>query len=171
MTKNKLTNAKICHENLKLGAKLIKMGSDVPDQKRIAKYEKEQNFLRNLTYRIDRNQRADPLVRHTVLNKSRCAGLESSGYGHSRQRTDMFKTSLLDADSSSLLFPDTSSQGRPFSMQAVVVMNTAGSGRKNQPLQPIKVHKPSIKKVKAATAGKRIRTNLSVEDRSAISGV
>lgn len=39
MTKKKLENAKICHENLKLGAKLIKMGSDVPDQKRISKFE------------------------------------------------------------------------------------------------------------------------------------
>lgn len=39
VTKKKLENAKICHENLKLGAKLIKMGSDVPDQKRVAKFE------------------------------------------------------------------------------------------------------------------------------------
>lgn len=31
ITKNKLTNAKICHENLKLGVKLIKMESEVPD--------------------------------------------------------------------------------------------------------------------------------------------
>mmetsp|Transcript_697 Transcript_697/g.967 ORF Transcript_697/g.967 Transcript_697/m.967 type:complete len:127 (+) Transcript_697:44-424(+) len=31
VTKKKLENAKINHENLKLGAKLIKMGSDVPD--------------------------------------------------------------------------------------------------------------------------------------------
>ena len=31
VTKNKLTNAKINQENFMLGAKLIKMGSDVPD--------------------------------------------------------------------------------------------------------------------------------------------
>ena len=49
-----------------LGAKLIKTGSDVPDQARIAKFENAQNYLRNLTYRVDRGQRADPLVKHTV---------------------------------------------------------------------------------------------------------
>ena len=39
VTKNKLQNAKISKENITLGAKLIKTGSDVPDQARIAKYE------------------------------------------------------------------------------------------------------------------------------------
>ena len=84
------------------------MGSDVPDQKRIAKFDQQQNYLRNLTYRMDRGMRADPLIRHTVLNKSRCATLETSGYGPRKTRhQDMFMTSLLDADSSSVLFPDT----------------------------------------------------------------
>ena len=39
VTKNKLQNARISQENIMLGAKLIKTGSDVPDQARIAKYE------------------------------------------------------------------------------------------------------------------------------------
>jgi len=30
---------------------------------------------------MDRGQRADPLIRHTVMNKVRCNTLESSGYG------------------------------------------------------------------------------------------
>ena len=41
MTKNKIENAKVGQQNLMLGSKLIKMGSDVPDQKRIAKFEQE----------------------------------------------------------------------------------------------------------------------------------
>ena len=39
VTKNKLLNAKISQENIMLGAKLIKTGSDVPDQARIARFE------------------------------------------------------------------------------------------------------------------------------------
>ena len=54
VTKNKLENAKISQENILLGAKLIKTGSDVPDQRRIAEFSNHQNYLRNLTYRVDR---------------------------------------------------------------------------------------------------------------------
>ena len=57
------------------------MGSDIPDQKKIQDYDSQMNYLRTLTYRMDRSERADPLVRQTVYNKGRYGRLDSSGYG------------------------------------------------------------------------------------------
>jgi len=85
---------------------LIKTGSDVPDQRRIAKYEQQQNYLRTLTYRVDRSQRADPLVKNSILNKIRYCNLNSSGYGRSKLGgySETLGMSLVDDHSSSVLF-------------------------------------------------------------------
>ena len=40
MTKNKLMNSEIGQTNLALGIKLSKMGSEVPDQKKLAEFDK-----------------------------------------------------------------------------------------------------------------------------------
>ena len=88
-----------------LGSKLIKTGSEVPDQKRIAQFDSSQGYLRSLVYRADRTQRADPLIRHTVFNKMRTKNMNSSGYG--KLAKDAARTrgiSLADDQSSSVLF-------------------------------------------------------------------
>ena len=93
-------------ENMFLGSKLIKTGSEVPDQKRIAQFDSSQGYLRSLVYRADRTQRADPLIRHTVFNKMKTKNLNSTGYGKlakdDRARTQGI--SLADDHSSSVLF-------------------------------------------------------------------
>ena len=87
---------------------------------------------------MDRGMRADPLIRHTVLNKSRCSTLETSGYGQRKNRhIDMFMTNLLDADSSSVLFPDTTGQIRPLSMQAAMMMNNTTKAHRRAHLDPV----------------------------------
>ena len=40
VTKNKLMNSEIGQTNLALGIKLSKMGSEVPDQKKLAEFDK-----------------------------------------------------------------------------------------------------------------------------------
>ena len=90
-----------------LGSKLIKMGSEVPDQKRIAQFDSSQGYLRNLVYRADRTQRADPLIRHTVFNKMRSKNLNSSNYGKLAKEDRQARTHgivLGDDHSSSVLF-------------------------------------------------------------------
>ena len=72
---------KINEENMLLGTKLMQTTSDVPNKKRIQQFEQEQNYLRNLTYRVDRSQRADPLVVNSLYNKVRYGNTSSSGYG------------------------------------------------------------------------------------------
>ena len=90
-----------------LGSKLIKTGSEVPDQKRIAQFDSSQGYLRSLVYRADRTQRADPLIRHTVFNKMRTKNLNSTGYGKSSKEDRQARTHgvvLADDHSSSVLF-------------------------------------------------------------------
>ena len=90
-----------------LGSKLIKTGSEVPDQKRIAQFDSSQGYLRSLVYRVDRTQRADPLIRHTVFNKMRTKNLNSTGYGKSSKEDRQARTHgvvLADDHSSSVLF-------------------------------------------------------------------
>ena len=109
-----------------LGAKLIKTVSDVPDQARIGKFEANQNYLRNLSYRIDRSHRADPLIRHTVLAKKRFNGLETSNYGRMSNTNEsvLNGVSLMDDHSSSVLFSmGQTLENRPFSTAAGPQMN------------------------------------------------
>ena len=64
-----------------LGSKLIKMGSQIPDQKKLNEFDNQFKYLRNLTHRVDRTQRTDPLIRHSYNFKRKLDKLISSGYG------------------------------------------------------------------------------------------
>ena len=117
------------------------MVSDVPDQKRIAQFEQHQNYLRNLTFRVDRGQRADPLIRHTVMNATRYGALNSTGYGRPNKKGGIGRQnhgmSMFEDQSSSVLFSLGSSidKGRPFSTQAaaqnILISNTRDATRNN----------------------------------------
>lgn len=128
--------------------------------------------MRNLTYRVDRNKRADPLIQHTVVFKHiRIKNLNSSGYGGTSRLTtrgpqhspDLFNDSNLHGDqSSSLLFPGER-QSRPFSTQGynnefsiITSLGNPVTGRLST-LEPLNITMGKTQSIKKGRSNKPVK--------------
>lgn len=125
--------------------------------------------MRNLTFRVDRSARPDPLIRQNAISKTRQNNsIESSGYGRSRRMVHHARspTSLMEDFSSSVLFPLTQTTfNRPLSMQAVILMSNSNSKRQHSAFEQRGSFMRASKKDHSPAAGKQRKANKSLDFR------
>ena len=110
------------------------------------------NYLRTLTYRMDRSERADPLIRETVMNNKRYGRLDSSGYGRlARPQHD----GSLTFDSSTQL--NSAPYNRPFSTQANPKILEQNSNNKDYEEKFATVHSSTLEPITYVKHGRRGR--------------